>query len=41
MSVRKPGSLVLVTVLKGDIVSVKLDRTVLVVLRALQRLLAS
>ena len=40
MSVRKPGSLV---VLKGDIVSVKLDRyrTVLVVLRAAQRLLAS
>ena len=41
MSVRKPGSLVLVTVLKGDIVSVKLDRTVLVVLQAAQRLLAS
>ena len=39
MSVRKPGSLV---VLKGDVVSVKLDRTVLVVLRAaVQRLLAS
>ena len=38
MSVRKPGSLV---VFKGDIVSVKLDRTVLVVLQAAQRLLAS
>lgn len=38
MSVRKPGAVV---VLKGDIVSVKLDRTVLFVLRAAQRLLAS
>ena len=37
MSVRKPGSLV---VIMGDIVSVKLDRTVLVVLWAAQRLLA-
>ena len=38
ISVRKPGALV---VLKGDIVSVKLDCTVLVVFRAAQRLLAS
>ena len=38
MSFRKPGFLV---VLKGDIVSVKLDHTVFFVLRAAQRLLAS